>query len=84
MLKMVPVKAGIYCMPWHLRGSEQEPVRGRACCYCGRDVAVPVSKKHWNAECIYCGLNRGELPLTEAEAYEADVPVSFQSVTPTA
>lgn len=77
MLSTVAIRAGVYCMPWRLRGAEDEPVHGGQCCYCGRDIAIPASKRGWHAACVYCGLDRSELPETEAEAYGPDVPVAL-------
>ena len=80
MLSLVKVKAGVYCMPWHVRGAEREAVHGGRCCYCEREISVPDSKRGWNAACCYCGLERGELPMTEAEAYPVGTPVSFVTI----
>ncbi len=59
----------VVCMPWHLRGSEDEPVQGATCRYCSREVAVPVSQAQRIAACIYCGLDRGLVPAEEVVPY---------------
>lgn len=74
-LRSVPIAAGWFAFPWHLRGDA--PVHGGRCCYCDREIAIPNEKRGWNVACIYCGLDRGELPLIEAEAYAIDAPLSL-------
>lgn len=74
MLKVVPVSAAWFCFPWGIR-LRLEPEHGGRCCYCNRDVAVPDRLRNMHVACIYCGLERGELPLTEAEDYAPDVPI---------
>ena len=74
MLRSVPIKAGWYAFPWAIRLGI-EPEHGGRCCYCDRDIAVPDRLRGWHVGCVYCGLDRGELPLTEAEAYGPDVPI---------
>lgn len=73
MLRAVETKAGWYCMPWHAR-TGVEPEHGGRCCYCDRDIAVPDRLKGWHVACVYCGLARCELPLTEAEDFAPNVP----------
>lgn len=57
----------IFCMPWHARGFEGEPVRGGVCARCGRDVAVPISAHGKIVGCIYCGLETGYVAEQEIE-----------------
>ena len=72
---IVPAKAAWFCMPWRLRFCEAVDTHGGRCCYCDREIAVPDDRRGLNVGCIYCGLETGELPLTEAEAYGSDVPL---------
>lgn len=71
---VVPDTAAWFCWPWRLRFMEREPVTGGVCIYCNREIALP--KHSWNRRCgcLYCGLDRNELPRTEAESYAADIP----------
>lgn len=65
MLALVPVVAAGFGPAWHARGPEQtHPAR---CCYCERDIAVTPDLAGLNVGCVYCGIDRGEVP-------EIDVP----------
>lgn len=57
----------VCCMPWHCRTWVMEPVRGDRCTYCRRDIAVPVRAKARLLACIYCGMDRGLIPISEIE-----------------
>jgi hypothetical protein len=61
--------APVCCMPWHARGSEDEPVHGGECRYCHREIAVPASAKGVPVACIYCGMERGFVEAKEIEPY---------------
>jgi len=71
-LSLVPIVPYACCMPWELRDAwlEQiEPVHGGRCCFCQRDVAVPEPASGKNVACIYCGMDRGFVPIVEIEPY---------------
>jgi hypothetical protein len=53
-------------MAWHARMG-REAVHGARCCYCARDVAVTAQQRGKTVACIYCGLDRGDLPAVEIE-----------------
>lgn len=67
VVRIVPVKAAAYCMPWHARGFETEDVHGARCCYCDQSIAAPESARGKNVSCIYCGMDRNEIPAVEIE-----------------
>ena len=68
MLRLAPPIPVAHCMPWHARSYELEPVHAARCCHCGRDIARPESARGKLAACIYCGLDRGEIPWEEPES----------------
>ena len=45
MFQIVEPSPVAFCMAWHARGFEQNPVHGGTCCWCGRPVAV---EEHWH------------------------------------
>lgn len=69
--------AGIYCMPWSLRGAEGEPVHGGVCLYCKTDIAVPNSRRGWRAACVKCGLDRGDLPSSDPNVFGPDCIITM-------
>lgn len=66
-LRLVPPSPTTCCMPWHARGFEAVPVVGGRCCFCDREIAVPALNAPTTAACIYCGFDRGLIPLAEVE-----------------
>lgn len=74
-LRVVPVEPYGCYMPWRLRFMDGYPHSAR-CCFCNRDVAVPADAIGKNVACIYCGMERGFVPLQEIEpdTWRRDVP----------
>lgn len=66
-LAIVEPKPVAFCAAWHARGFEHGPVHGGTCCWCGRDVAAPSSAQGKTVACIYCGMDRGLIPIEEVE-----------------
>lgn len=69
MLRALPPAPFCHCMPWHARHAVEagEGVHGARCCYCDREVAAPDEAKGKHVACIYCGLDRDEIPAIEIE-----------------
>lgn len=67
MLALVQPSPASICMPWHGRGFEKELTHGGRCCFCEREIAVPESARGRTAACIYCGMDRGLVPVVEIE-----------------
>jgi hypothetical protein len=65
MLKSVPVAPFGCYMPWHLR--DEDNPHGAACWFCDRAIAIPEQAKGKVVACLYCGLDKGFLPLVEIE-----------------
>lgn len=68
-LQILPPIPFCHCMPWRLRGTEEGPHHGARCCYCDREVAAPEVARGKHVACIYCGLDRGEIPAIEIPLY---------------
>lgn len=68
-LQTVPPEPAAYCPAWHARGlwSATGGVHGARCCWCNRDIAAPDELRGFTLACVYCGLDRGELPAVEIE-----------------
>jgi hypothetical protein len=64
LLDALPIR---YCWTPHIAAAfEEEPCEPDSCVFCGRRVAVPVALRfRWPTGCIYCGIDRGEIPLDE-------------------
>lgn len=58
-----------HCHQWGLRGHANEPEHGARCCHCDREVAAPESARGKLVACIYCGMDRGEIPCEEIEPF---------------
>ncbi len=58
------VPFGCY-FPWHLRHMDGGQY-GAICCFCQRDVGVPGKARGQRVACIYCGLDRGLIPVDDA------------------
>lgn len=58
----------VICWPWHIRllGPDNY-IHGANCTYCGRDVAAPPGIRL--LICLYCGMERGLVPLVERDGY---------------
>lgn len=67
VLRILPPAPVGFCMPWHGRAFEASPVYDGSCCFCNRDVAVPEDMRGKTVACIYCGLDRGDIPAAEIE-----------------
>lgn len=66
-LAIVPPSPVAFCPAWHARGFEDLLVHGARCCWCVRDVAAPDWAKGLTVGCIYCAMDRGDLPAVEIE-----------------
>ena len=63
-IRLVATKPAAYGPAWHARWHRGDH-RGARCCYCARDIAVSAESRAATAACIYCGLDRGDLPAVE-------------------
>lgn len=66
-LTIVAVEPLGFCMAWHSRLDVDGPTVGSSCCWCEREIAVPLTHKDTHMACIYCGLDKGYLPAVEIE-----------------
>ncbi len=80
-LRIVAPEAAAFCMPWRLRHPDKGPWYGGQCCYCGRDIAVPLRLKQCDMGCIYCGFDRDLIPLVEIEPWHEVDAISREGVT---
>lgn len=62
MLRLVPPSPATFGPAWHARSGNPPEVAPARCCWCGRDIAVRAAAVHLTAACIYCGLDRGDIP----------------------
>lgn len=67
MLTLLPPSPATFCVPWRGRSFVKEPTHGGRCCFCEREIAVPESARGLTASCIYCGMDRGLVPIVEIE-----------------
>lgn len=70
-LQILPPAPFCHCMPWRLRDAmaKDGPWHGARCCHCDREVAAPEAARGKHVACIYCGLDRGEIPAIEVPLY---------------
>lgn len=84
MPTILPPAPFCHCMPWHARDWTSGEVHGARCCYCSREVAAPAEAKGKHVACIYCGMDRDEIPAVEIppEDYEPRDyhPIGFRSI----
>lgn len=59
------------CWPWHLKFcGPSDRNHGRPCFVCGKEVATPRICQR--PICLYCGMDRGIVPLVEVAPWEPD------------
>lgn len=66
MLQLVPPSPVAFCAAWHCHFGT-DPVHGARCCWCEREVAAPEHARGKTVACIYCGMDRGLVPIQEIE-----------------